>query len=704
MKAPPHGVRSVLVLVGILACLYGLTGLKTNADYRVYFDKSDPLLQIDNAVAAQYAELDGLILILSAEKKTLLEPGLIEFYPRFEQRLLQVAYVERVTGFFQHLDEGAASNLITADGRIGMLNIAVALPRQNTAREVKQFMQAIESVVDDSFRLKQLSVSVNYSGTLALNEAYIDVVRHDLKRFVPLLLLIFTICLFSFFRSWRTTALLIGIALLSAVSAFGVAGWMRWELAAINAFTPIIIMSLNIATSMHLVVNYYRFVAEGDAAAAAMSKSMRYNFQALTCSKLTTAAGFLLLTFSPSPPINIVGYTVAIGMLVSYILCLTWLRALLPKIPLSREQAGRVVARSSLTRLGVAALQQGNRILVVFFTLLLIGLIALQQLTINDNVYEYFPEDHRFRQGTQLIDTHLGGSIRLLYSVDSGKAHGVLEPEFIARLATFTSWLAGQKNVTRVDEALSAAVEKAAGLGDIRTLLENTTPEMFGLQQAITQDYRAVKVSVFLNTVSARELIVLDRFVRGWLDRNMAAYQYQGGVGPDILFARLGERNAKSMFFSLVLALVMIALITGLLLRSWSATVIGVVCNLFPVIVVFAAWSLAGGYISLGSAMVMGMIMGVIVDDTLHMLLKFPHETDAPDVGPIMMLYEKVCPAIVITSITLAAGLFVGVFSGFRPIFELSLLSLSIILVAMLADLLLLPALMQVMKFKRANP
>ena len=88
----------MLVLIGILACLYGLSGLKTNADYRVYFDKSDPLLQADASIAKQYAELDNLILILSTSNAALLEPGLVQFYPKFEQQLRAIEHVERVTG------------------------------------------------------------------------------------------------------------------------------------------------------------------------------------------------------------------------------------------------------------------------------------------------------------------------------------------------------------------------------------------------------------------------------------------------------------------------------------------------------------------------------------------------------------------------------------------------------------------------------
>jgi len=723
MSSVPHPSVLVLVLVSIVICLYGLTGLKTNADYRVYFDKEDPLLQKDNQIGEQYAQLDSLILIISREDGTLLEPDLINIYTGFEKQLLNIRYIERVTAFFQFLDDESlvtndnqepedllhrlrthsrGTNLITADGRYGLLNIEVSFPGENTAKEVKQFMTEVKSVADRQFKPKNLNIAVNYSGTLALNEAYIDVVRHDLKRFVPCLFSIFFICLFAFFRSWPITFLLIGTALLSAISAFGVAGWLHWELAAINAFTPIIIMSLNIATSMHVVVNYFRHVSDGHSRADAMAESIHYNFTALTLSKITTAAGFLLLAFSPSPPVNVVGYVVATGMIISYILCLTVLRCQLPKLKLTSEQAKRVVERFSLLNLGTMTLRYSNKILMLSGVIVVLGLISILQLKINDNVYEYFPEDHSFRQGTKLIDDHFDGSVRLLYSVDSRKPFGILESDYTKRLTAFTDWLREQEIVSRVDDMLSLATRKGVRIDTIQPVFEINSPSMFGLEQDITRNYQAIKVSIFFKAVTAQELIAFDSKVKSWLDNNITPYSYEGGVGPDILFAKLGERNARSMFFSLGLALVVIALIIGGLLRSWSATLIGLICNLLPVVTVFALWSLIGGYISLGSAMVMGMIMGIIVDDTLHMLLKYPRTIKATVTSSVLSLYEKVCPAILITSITLAAGLFIGIFSGFRPIYELSLLSLSIILVAMLADLFLLPALLHVMKFKRA--
>ncbi|MGB1799796.1 MAG: efflux RND transporter permease subunit, partial [Gammaproteobacteria bacterium] len=614
MKAIPDKSILVLVLFSAIVCLSGLFGLKTNADYRVYFDSNDPLLQTDSLLAEQYARLDSLLLILSVDESTLLEPALIELYPELKKQLEGIEHVKRVTGFFDfsedennfefdvtssdsNTDEGLlkrlrahprAMNMITQDGSLGLLEVGVSLPGINAAKEVKQFMTAIEAVINTQLNSLSAPVDVHYTGTLALNEAYIDVVRDDLKRFIPGLFLIFLICLFAFFRHWGISLFMIATALLSALVTFGIVGWLGWELAAINAFTPIIIMSLNIATSMHVVVSYLRSVSEGESRTDAMAQSVHYNLKALTLSKLTTALGFLLLAFSPSPPIQIVGFTIAIGMLVSYVLCLTLLRIVLPVFRLTQEQAGVIVSRLSLDALGTWILLHRIKIVLFSVVIIVISVLSLKQLQINDDVYDYFSEDHRFRQGTELIERHFDGSIRLFYSLQSNAELGVLAPDFAKSVKGFTAWLRAQDIVARVDDVYSLADKRGVRLNTIRPVLETSSPEMLGLEQELSDDYRAVKISVILKAVTAKQILTFNEQAQSWLDANHSPFTYQGGVGPDVLFAKLGERNARSMFFSLSLALIMIALVIGVLLRSWSAIFIGMVCNLLPVITVFA--------------------------------------------------------------------------------------------------------------------
>ena len=175
---------------------------------------------------------------------------------------------------------------------------------------------------------------------------------------------------------------------------------------------------------------------------------------------------------------------------------------------------------------------------------------------------------------------------------------------------------------------------------------------------------------------------------------NAGALEYHGGIGPDLIFAHLGQRNAYSMFVSLAIALGGIGLLVGLMFRSAGLAGLGLVCNLLPLVLIYALWFAAGGYISLGAAVVLGMIMGVIVDDTLHILVKFRYLLAQGVADPVQQLGHQVLPAVIITSVTLVAGLLIGTLSDFRPLRELSLLSAAVIAAALLVDAVLLPAML----------
>ena len=711
--------RSIQVSI-VFCCivvLYGLLQLKTNADYRVYFNKSSALLLEDNFVRKEYSELDSLVVVFTAEQGHLLESDYIDFYQSVSLRLLEIENAVRLNSFYQIVNDDfgvpatTASDkllalvaessryrdLITIDGKRGLLIIDADLSGVDKAAKVKQFVSRTKGLLEHEIAANNIPLTLNYSGLLALNNAYIDVVRSDLKRFIPLLLLIYSVCLFYFLRNVWLVILLIGNGFFSVLLAFGVAGWMGWELAAINAFTPVIIVSLNIAIAMHIVMRYLSLLAKSEHNDEAAKKSISYNFKALTFSAATTIFGFLLLSFSPSPPVTVVGLIVASGMFFSYLQCLTILRFGLQRNDISREHAQRAISRVSLKPLLNPVLAHSTKILVTAAVLAVAGAASVSQLKIDDNVYQYFPKDHSFRQGTDLIDEYFSGSIQLGYSINSGSDYGVFDLQYADDLKYFISWLEQQPAVAKVGNAVTIVQGTESSLARAQRFFVGSISSDYGYQQQISANYRSTKIVISLRGLTASELIAFEENVSKWLSSNFSIYTVHGGVGSDILFARLGEQNAKSLFMSLSLAMILIALVIGALLRSFKAIIIAVVCNSLPIIIVFAVWSLVGGYISLGSAMVMGMVTGIIVDDTLHLLLKYRAKVNFSD--SIELIYQNVCPAIVVTSITLSLAFLVGLFSDFRPIYELSLLSFFIILVAMLTDLLVLPALMQSLNY-----
>ena len=158
------------------------------------------------------------------------------------------------------------------------------------------------------------------------------------------------------------------------------------------------------------------------------------------------------------------------------------------------------------------------------------------------------------------------------------------------------------------------------------------------------------------------------------------------------MFAYLGEQNIRSMLTALIIALLGAALVLGLTLRSHRVAWIGLVCNILPVLLVYGIWAVADGHISIGAAVVMGMIVGIVLDDTIYLLTA--HRRGRDDESPASYALRRVGPALVVTTITLVAGLSFGLLSDFGPIWNMSLLSVLIIGTALVVDLLLLPALL----------
>jgi predicted RND superfamily exporter protein len=236
-----------------------------------------------------------------------------------------------------------------------------------------------------------------------------------------------------------------------------------------------------------------------------------------------------------------------------------------------------------------------------------------------------------------------------------------------------------------------------------RRLAQYHTPASLSLEQEISADFSATCVMLYLKNLDARTLIAFDQKVRAWLDRHLSPFAYQGGTGVSLTFAHLGQRNASTMVYSLGIALAAIAMIAGLILRSVNAIWIGLVCNIFPVIMVYSVWALAGGHISIGGAIVMGMILGIVVDDTIYLLAKYANARRCGDDDPVAGSLRQVGPALIITTITLCAGLTVGLLSDFGPILTMSGLSVAIILLALITDLLVLPSLLRLVDKQRSG-
>lgn len=736
LKHPWVTVAAILVVIAALG--YGASGLRLNASYDAYFDTNDPLLAVNKDLAVKYASDESVIIILESLKHDMLVPAHYAVIDRIRAAEQTLPFIKRVSSIADFVDvypeidaiqiEGHDSGndgttslkpvflhpnrdrllsdeyirrlLLSEDGRFALIEITFALPGNGNADVLLNAMAQLRAFVKKEINLAQVPIIAHYTGTLALKEAYVLVVRHDLKMFLPALILLFLATLWVLFSSfWVAVSILLN-ALLAVVGAFGVAGWLEFELASIAVYVPVIIASMAIASAVHFTTSYLHSREDEQNPMESVRHAMTLNLLPLALTSFTTILGFLGLAFSPSPPVRTVGYIVAFGITLSFLLTVIHLPLLLCGMKVNRGLDLRAVFQIPLL---IRFITTNARLILASFTLVaLLSAVGVFGNEINDNVFEYFPDSHEFRQDTRLIDEEFSGVNTISYSLETGQRYGIFQQMFLERMEAFSLWLRTQPEVNRVVTIADLprvrqgmGVRNASSLMRYQRIAQENTPAALSLQHHVSEDYSAIHAAVYLKNLDARTMIAFDDRVRAWLDRHLTPFPYQGGAGANLTFAHLGQRNAASMVYSLGIALVVIALIAGLILRSAKAAWIGVVCNVVPVLVAYALWALVDGNIALGGAVVLGMILGIIVDDTIYLLARYRRLQQTQSDMLIPAVLNQVGPALIITTMTISMGLLIGLLSDFAPILAMSSLSVSIILVALATDLLVLPALLQ---------
>ena len=326
---------------------------------------------------------------------------------------------------------------------------------------------------------------------------------------------------------------------------------------------------------------------------------------------------------------------------------------------------------------------------------------------------KYFDDSIPFRTATEFASENLTGIYTIDYSLGNGEVGGISEPAFLADVERFAEWYEAQPGVLhvntltdimrRLNKNMHADDETWYRLPDERELsaqylllYEMSLPYGLDLNNQINIDKSATRMTVTLDSVSSNQLLSIEASAQAWLADN-APYMKSGGASPSVMFAYIGQRNIRSMLIAASLALVLISIILIFALRSFKIGMVSLIPNLAPAGMGFGLWGLMYGQVGLGMSVVMGMTLGIVVDDTVHFLSKYlrarrEQGLDAPDA--VRYAFHTVGVALIVTTLVLIAGFMVLTQSAFKLNADMGLLTAITIGLALIADFIFLPPLL----------
>jgi len=516
-----------------------------------------------------------------------------------------------------------------------------------------------------------------------------------------------------FMRLLPGTATTFLIILFSIMAGMGLGGYVGFPLTPPSMSAPTIILTVAVANCVHILVTFLHDMRSGKGKHEAIVESLRVNIQPVFLASITTAIGFMSMNFSDAPPFQQLGNYVAFGVVTSFILSVTFLPAVVSLLPVKVKQVDTDKDRA-MEKLGNFVVLNRKK-LMYGMGALIIGLIAfLPRNELNDVFVEYFDESVTFRANSDYMIENLTGLYIIDYSLGSGESGGVSNPEYQKEVDAFANWYRQQPEtihvnvftdiMKRLNKNMHSDNPDWYRTPDSRDLsaqylllYEMSLPYGLDLNNQINVDKSATRMTVTLKTISSNEIIALEKRAQAWLKQNSKQLFNADGSGPTMMFAHIGKRNIVSMLGGTSVALVLISMILIFALRSIKIGFISLLPNLVPAAMGFGLWGILVGEVGLALSIVTGMTLGIVVDDTVHFLSKYlraRREKGFTAENAVRYAFTHVGRALVTTSIILVAGFSVIAQSTFELNASMGLLTAIVIIFALAADFLFLPALL----------
>jgi predicted RND superfamily exporter protein len=461
----------------------GARNLGLSTDYRTFFSEDNPDLLAYERVEDVYTKNDNVLFVIKTrDGSEVFTPRTLEAVRELTEDAWQIPHSTRVDGItnFQHTwaegdnlivedllpagdvspDAAArvravslaepllAGRLIARDGKATGINVRINLPGESqdelpaTAAHVRQLER------DYAERYPELEIKT--TGVAMLNMAFAEAPMKDLPVVMPLMFGAFLLAIIAVLRSTGGTIGTLVVIMLSTITAVGVAGHLGVFLDPTSASAPTIILTLAVADSIHILITFRQRRRDGRSVRDALVEAMQLNAQPVFLTSVTTAIGFLTLNFSDSPPFRLLGNITAFGVMAAWAYSMTVLPAAMAILGdrTRRERVG--LGDRLVSALGDAVARHYRPVLVATGVAVVTLALSMGRLQVNDRYFEYFGESMPIRQGSDFAFDHLTGLYQATFSLDAGESQGVSDPEYMATVAAFTSWLEQRPAVENV--------------------------------------------------------------------------------------------------------------------------------------------------------------------------------------------------------------------------------------------------------------
>jgi predicted RND superfamily exporter protein len=701
------------------------------------FEKTQETFQISSSLIISYTTEDGV-----------LDPQQIEYLRALRDDLLALERVESVTSIldvplFQSpplslieltgdaitIDNGKAdmafvanefgngplysNNLVSLDGKTSALLIDLKDLDESTEDVNDVLADAVQSIrtIMEGYRN---NAQLYLGGVPMIRNDIIAYIASDLVLFSLAVVLIMSIMLAIIFRGIRWVLLPIGISVAGALVMTGVLGALEWKVTIIssNFFSLLLVMTLSV--TIHLVVRFKELAQQAPEADVKDLTLLTLQQMSKPClfTTLTTIAAFASLMISDVRPVIDFGWMMAIGVTIALALSFLTFPILMNLLPAPKVEK-HPTEFTFTQKLAHFTSKYGNQLIIALTLIAIIALIGVSKLSVENRFIDYFKKSTEIYQGLSLIDQQLGGTMSLeIIFDDMANAFWVddLLREDVHNIHQYLDGLDATGKVLSIDTLMQILTQANAGVpptGFLLMVAKNQMPE-FAREQVLDpylseSENQLRMVARIRETDSALNRDELINEVRAHLvnEFNLEPDSFRM-TGVFVLYNNLLQSLFESQIKTIALVFAMIFAMFLFIFRSISLSIIALIPNTLPSLLILGIMGLANIPLDLMTITIAAIAVGIGVDNAIHYIHRFKKEfrVDQDYLATMYRSHASIGLAMFYTSITVAIGFLVLALSNFIPSIYFGIFTAIAMLSAVLANLTLLPKLLLIFKPK----
>ncbi len=563
-------------------------------------------------------------------------------------------------------------------------------------------------------------IEFHHSGDIPLNAIYNVVIAEESVTLGLATAGVVALVLLFFFRSFvgvLAPTFVVQLSVISIVAFIAAAGW---KLDLSFSSIPTLITAIGVAHAVHILSEFRaRFVEIGDRREALVQTLYLVGTPCMLTS-VTTAFGFFAMSFVPLKSIAHMGVYSSFGVIFCFILSLTLLLSFLsfgrkaPKAKNMEQQAvhakgGRVMS-AFLAGTVRFVIRQRRAILAVAAAVFVFSVVGIAKVNVDANWLNDFRDSLPLKKATIYVDEIMGGVTNIVLLFDAGEPDGIKDPAALAEVERLQAWADDQELVRKTysvvdiikdlnqtfhaeDPAYYALPESRNLVAQYLLLYETAGGDE--AQEYLSSDYQRARLELRLKLDQTSETVKLMESLDAELEARPLEATTMSVTGIGKLWLKLLDHIVTSQVQGFLLAFSIICVLMCLVFRSIPVGLISMMPNLVPILLTLGVMGWVGIDLDYSKAAIAAVALGIAVDDTIHLVSRFRYEFGlSGDYEQAMAAaFTDVGRALLITSIALVAGFLVLLGSILASQATQGLLLATTIVTALIADFLLMPAL-----------